>query len=319
MIEKYGADALRMILITDTTPGLDIRVYEEKIEKYRNFVTKLWNIYRYSFSSSDNFKLIEKISGHDVKSLADQWIVSRVNQAILEASRMLESKNIAMAENILIKFTWDDLANWYLEIHKLEKNDKVLGYVLEKILKLWHPFMPFVTEKIYGDANRKAKMLMVQKWPVADKKLIDKKAEKEFQNLQEIIVKIRNIRSSYRIAPSEIISASSQKLKNQEIIEKLGRVKFGEKIKQGINVSEKNIRIILDIAELIDVEKEKKNFDKEIANLENLIAKNSALLANKNFLASAPKEIVENNKIKLSEYKEKLKSQKELLENLQTL
>ena len=162
-------------------------------------------------------------------------------------------------------------------------------------------------------------MLMVEKWPASDKKLIDKKAEKEFRDLQEMIVKIRNIRSSYRIAPSEIIEAYAKKLKNQEIIEKLGRVKFGEKIKQGIDVSEKNIRIILDIAELIDVEKEKKNFAKEIANLENLIVKNSALLVNKNFLASAPKEIVENNKTKLAEYKEKLKSQKDLLDNLKKL
>lgn len=316
MIEKYGADALRMSLITDTTPGLDTRLYEEKIEKYRNFVTKLWNIYRYSFSSGDNFKLIEKISGHDMKSLADQWIVSRANQAILDASKMLENKNIALAENILIKFTWDELADWYLEIHKLEKNDKVLGYVLEKILKLWHPFMPFVTEKIWQDTFSGKKIMMVEKWPASDKKLIDKKAEKEFQALQEIIGKIRNIRSSYRIAPSELINAFSQKLKNQEIIEKLGRVKFGEKIKQGVDVSKKNIRIILDIAQLIDMEKEKKNFAKEIANLENLIAKNEALLKNKNFIASAPKEIVEINKSKLKEYREKLTAQKQLLDNL---
>ncbi|MFA6160213.1 MAG: valine--tRNA ligase [Parcubacteria group bacterium] len=333
MIEKYGADALRMSLITDTTPGLDTRLYEEKIEKYRNFVTKLWNIYRYSFSSSDKFELVEKISKKDIKSLADQWIVSRANEAILEASKMLENKNIAMAENILIKFTWDELADWYLEIHKLEKNDKVLGYVIDKILKLWHPFMPFVTEKIWQDVyetefkvrplkfsrSNLGKMLMVEKWPVSDKKIIDKKAEKEFQALQEMIVKIRNIRSSYRIAPSEIIEAYAKKLKNQEIIEKLGRVKFSDMKKQGIEISGKDLKIVLDIAELIDVEKEKKNFEKEISNLENLIAKKSALLVNKNFLASAPKEIVENNKTKLAEYKEKLKSQKDLLDNLKKL
>ncbi|MDO9231260.1 MAG: valine--tRNA ligase [bacterium] len=319
MIEKYGADALRMSLITDTTPGLDTRLYEEKIEKYRNFVTKLWNIYRYSFSSSENLELVEKISKKDVRSLADQWIVSRANQTILETSKMLENKNIALAENILIKFTWDELAAWYLEIHKLEKNDKVLGYVLDKVLKLWHPFMPFVTEKIYGDANKKVKMLMVEKWPVSDKKLIDKKSEKEFRDLQEMIVKIRNIRSSYRIAPSEIIEAYAKKLKNQEIIEKLGRVKFVDAKKQGIEISGKDLKIVLDIAELIDVEKEKKNFAKEIANLENLIAKNNTLLANKNFLASAPKEIIDNNKAKMIEYKTKLKKQKELFSNLNNL
>ena len=205
-----------------------------------------------------------------------------------------------------------------------------MGHVIDKILKLWHPFMPFVTEKIYSDANqlisanlrianKDRKMLMVEKWPVADKKLIDKKAEKEFGNLQEIIIKIRNIRSNYRIAPSEIIEAYAKNLKNQEIIEKLGRVKFFDMKKQGIEISVKEMKIVLNIAELIDVEKEKKNFEKEIANLENLIAKNTALLANKNFLASAPKEIVENNKIKLEEYKEKLELQKNLLNNLKKL
>ncbi|MFZ2975875.1 MAG: valine--tRNA ligase [Candidatus Moraniibacteriota bacterium] len=319
MIAKFGTDAVRLSLMMGSTPGNDTRLSEEKIESYRNFVTKLWNIYRYSFTSSENIELLEKISNKDIKTLSDRLIVSRINEVIQNVDEDIAKYNFSLAGEKLQKFTWDELASWYLEIHKLEKNEKVLGYVLEKILKLWHPFMPFVTEKIWQDSFSGKKIMMVEKWPVSDKKLIDKKAEKEFQNLQEIIGKIRNIRSSYRIAPSEIISASSQKLKNQEIIEKLGRVKFGEKIKQGIDVSEKNIRIILDIAELIDVEKEKKNFEKEISNLENLIAKNEALLKNKNFISSAPKEIVENNKIKLGEYKDKLKLQKNLLDNLRKL
>lgn len=314
--KEFGTDAVRLSLLIGTTPGNDLKVYNERIENLRNFVTKIWNVYRYSATMSEKFELVEKISKKDIKTLSDSWIVSRVNEIIYEVEKNISEYKFSMAGEKLQKFTWDELADWYLEIHKLEKNDKVLGYVLEKILKLWHPFMPFVTEKIWQDSFSGKKIMMVEKWPVTDKKIIDKKAEKEFQALQEMIVKIRNIRSSYRIAPSEIIEAYAKKLKNQEIIEKLGRVKFVDEKKQGIEISGKDLKIVLNIAGLIDIEKEKKNFAKEIANLEKLISKNSTLLANKNFLASAPKEIVENNKIKLYEYKKKLKSQKDLLDNL---
>jgi len=314
MIEKYGADALRMSLITDATPGLDTRLYEEKIEKYRNFVTKLWNIYRYSFSSKEKFELLEKISKNKINSLTDRFIVSRINQTILAVSKMLEKKNIALAENILIKFTWDELADWYLEIHKLEKNDKVLGYVLEKILKLWHPFMPFVTEKIWQDVFGGKKMLMMEKWPKANNKLVDKTAEKEFKNLQEIIRKIRNIRSSYHIDNGKNINAFGGKIFNKEIIEKLARIKiFSEKSNKKLM---KVADIGLDIADLIDTGKEKKNLEKEIKNLENLVSKNSVLLKNEKFLLSAPREIIAKNKNKLEEYKKMLRTQEELLNNL---
>ena len=319
MIEKYGADALRMSLITDATPGLDTRLYEEKIEKYRNFVTKLWNIYRYSFSLSENFKLEEKISKKDIKSLADHWIISRVNQAISEVLRMLENKNIAMAENVLIKFTWDELADWYLEINKLEKNEKVLGYVIDKILKLWHPFMPFVTEKIWQDIFSGKKILMVEKWPTADKKLSNPKTEQEFQSLQELITKIRNIRSSYHIAPSEIIQASAKNLDQREIIEKLGRVKIANETGRGIAVSVKNMKLVLDVADLIDVAKEKKSLEEEIKNLKNLVLKTENTLNNKNFLKGAPEEIVLASKARLNEYQEKLKIQEKLLDSLRKI
>jgi valyl-tRNA synthetase len=332
MIAKFGTDAVRLSLMMGSTPGNDARLSQEKIEGFRNFVTKLWNIYRYSFTSSEDIKLVEKISGSDIRTLSDRWIVSRINEVIKEVENDISKYNFSLAGEKIQKFTWGDLANWYLEIHKLEKNDKVLGYVIDKILKLWHPFMPFVTEKIWQDAYEAPKvqplarqrlnlrqMLMVEKWPVVEKKLIDKKAEKEFQDLQEMITKIRNIRSSYHIDPVKIINAQINKNSNQEIIEKFGRIKFGEKIEKGIQVSGKNISIILDIAKIIDVKKEKEKLQKEIANLENLIFKTNALLANKKFLASAPKEIIDKNNENILEYKTKLKGQKELFSNLENL
>ncbi len=319
MIEKYGADAVRLSVVMGTTPGQDSRLYEGKIESYRNFVTKLWNIYRYC-ASSDDFKLIENISPDDIKTLADRYILSELEDATETINSFMEHKEISLAQERLRRFTWDQFADWYIEIHKFEKNTKVLGYVLDKIIKLWHPFTPFVTELMWQNLNAEKKLLMVEKWPDADKKLRDLKSEGEFSELQEIITKIRNLRSSYSIVPGNIIRAFSKKTKNVEIIEKLAKIALScrtAKSSEGIAVATKNITISLDVESLIDVEKEKGKLAKEIKNLENLISKNEKLLVNNNFLESAPKEIVEQNRSKLEEYREKLKTQRELLKNLE--
>jgi valyl-tRNA synthetase len=353
MIDLFGTDAVRLSLLIGSTPGNNTRISEEKIASFRNFVTKLWNIYRYAASVNKNFKLVEKISKKDIKTLSDRWIVSRINQLIDEVSADLEAYKFSMAGEKLERFTWDEFAAWYLEIHKIEKNDIILGYVLDKILKLWHPFAPFATEKIYTDANLRMKgkstnentqkrndLLMVAKWPTANKKMIDKKSEKEFADLQDIIGKIRNLRSSYHIDPGILISAQGKNfhphtkdnhislrlrdnnfgvgVKNPEIIERLARVKFGvlSEKNEGVTISGKHMKIVLDIAGMIDVGKEKERLQKEIINLDGLISKNDNLLKNKKFINSAPKDVIEQNKNKLLEYKIKLKVQKELLAGL---
>lgn len=315
MIERYGADALRLSLIVGTTPGQDSRLYEKKIESFRNFITKLWNIYRYSASSNPKFRLANKISKKNIRTVSDRWIISKLQKTILEADKFLEAKNISLAQEKIRKFIWDDLADWYLEISKREKNKYVLGYVLSCVLKLSHPFMPFVTEHIWQDLTGGKKILMVERWPEADKKLVDEYAEKEFDNLQGIITKIRNLRANYKIDPSVIVKANGSKIKNREIIEKLARLEIiSEKI------STKTMKVAnlnLDVAGLVDTEKEKVRIGKEIKNLESLIKKNKILLKNKKFLRSAPKEIIERNKIKLVEYQKKLKVQKDFLKNLE--
>jgi len=324
VIEKFGTDAVRLALLVGSTPGNDVRISEEKIESFRNFVTKLWNIYRYSATTYPNMKLVEKINSRDIKTLADRWIVSRLNILITEVTTDLDGYKFSLAGEKLQTFIWNDLADWYLEISKIEKNPKVLGYVLDKILKLAHPFAPFVTEKIYSDANlrinanprianKENDLLMVAKWPVSDKKLIDKKSEREFQKLQELITKIRNLRSSYKIDPAKIVMAYG-KVASCEIIERLARVKITSGGAAGKVIRVASLR--LDVAELIDIEKEKVRLQKEIENLENLVQKTEGLLANKKFTASAPKEIVAQNKARLKEYQEKLRAQKELLKNL---
>jgi valyl-tRNA synthetase len=223
-----------------------------------------------------------------------------------------------MAGEKLQKFVWNDFADWYLEINKAEKNSKILGYVLDKILKLSHPFAPFVTEKIWQDFFQGRKILMVEKWPVADNDLLDKKAKLEFDNLKQVVTKIRNIRTSYHIDPGKTIQVFAKKIENKEILEKMARIKIEIVLKssaKGIAIVGKNIKLTLAISDLIDVEKEKARLEKEITNFDGLITKIEALFKNSNFVKSAPKEVIVANKVKLKEYQEKLKIQRELLKN----
>ena len=328
VIEKFGTDAVRLSLLIGSTPGNDMRLSEEKIESFRNFVTKIWNVYRFSATSYPDFKLDEKIAARNIKTLADRWIVSKLNTFTQEVTENLEDYKFSLAGEKLQSFIWNDLADWYLEISKLEKNEVVLGYVINHVIRLMHPFAPFVTEKIWSNSaetvcskvrplarqRSNLDLLMVAKWPVADKKLIDKKSEREFKSLQEIIGKIRNMRSSYKIDPARVITAYGTKIKNQEIIEKLARVAI--KNEKSANKTIKIANLKLDIAELIDIEKEKARLQKEIENLEKLVKNTEGLLANKKFMASAPKDVVVQNKSRLKEYQEKLVGQRELLENL---
>ncbi|HPN96770.1 MAG TPA: valine--tRNA ligase [Candidatus Moranbacteria bacterium] len=311
--EKYGTDAVRLSLLIGTTPGNDLNIYDEKIKNFRNFVTKLWNIYRYCLAT-ENFTLAESIKDDDIKSLSDKWIVSELNELIAEITDDISKYKFSLAGEKLEKFTWGKFADWYIEIHKIEKNDAILGYVLDKILKLWHPFVPFVTEKIYNDFYGEKRLLMVEEWPKAGKKEKDAKTEKEFKNLKDTIAKIRNLRSSYHINPAQIIDAYTEKTENKEIIEKLARVKIieGETPKKSIKIAS----LDLDIAELINIKKEIDNIEKEIKNLENAISKTEILLKNESYIKKADKDVVSLTKSRVLGYKDKLKSQQELLKNL---
>lgn len=329
MIEKYGTDAVRLSLLLGATPGNNVRISEEKIESFRNFVTKLWNIYRYCVQVNHNFTLQENIKSSDLKSDNDEAIYRLLNILIYEITNDLDNFRFSLAGEKLEKFTWGEFADWYIEIHKLEKNDVVLGYVLDKILKLWHPFIPFVTEKIYQDLTNNKKILMIEKWPNAAHILKAGTAHykvtgqdvslvviKNYQNLKDFITKIRNLRSSYHIAPAQIIDAHGD-VSNKEIIEKLARVKIinGKSSSKTIKIA----GLSLDIASIIDVKKEIISLEKEMANLRNLIAKTENLLVNKNFQKNAPKEIMMQNKNRLEEYKERLGDRKKLLDDLQKL
>ncbi|MEA3272591.1 MAG: valine--tRNA ligase [Patescibacteria group bacterium] len=219
--EKYGTDAVRLSLIMGTSPGNDVKLSEEKIAGFRNFANKLWNIGRFiSFQ--------EKCGGKE--TLADRWILSRLNNLIKEVSEDLENYNFSFAGEKLRDFTWGEFADWYLEISKVEEGKtKVLKDVLEKLLILWHPFIPYVTEVVWKEMLGK-RNLIIAEWPEVDKKKIDEKAEEEFVIVREVVAKIRNMRAEQKVEGGRmidvsIISKDKKLLEEQEhIIKRLARI-----------------------------------------------------------------------------------------------
>jgi len=230
MINKYGADALRLSMIVGTTPGNDFRLYEEKISGYRNFINKLWNISRYILMTKSEVTIQPAIPA--VLTVADRWILSRFNKISSLVTNKIESFEFSAAAEALYDFTWHELADWYVEVAKVEGNKgDLLSYLLIQLLKLWHPFAPFVTETLWQQAfGQSAGLLMTQAWP----KLlppVDELAEAEFKKVQDLVVALRNYRAINKILPTEVVACfiKQGQLSEQEsrLIESLRtRIKF---------------------------------------------------------------------------------------------
>jgi valyl-tRNA synthetase len=322
MIVQYGADATRLALLIGSTPGNDVKFYTEKIEGFRNLVTKIWNICRYSAQNYPEFRLEEKIAKKNISSFADRWIVSRLNNVIVEITRNLDDYKFSLAGEKLKDFTWNELADWYLEINKQNGNRKVLGYVLDKLIKLWHPFIPYVTESIYHELGNKKDYLMVEDWPRADKKLIDNQTEKRFAVWQELVAKVRNLRSLYHIDPKELIMIYGRNIEEQAAFEKLTRCSLRNETrpkKKLIDLSANKTKIYVDIFEKINVKKELDIATKEKIRWDKLYQNCRIKLDNASFVANAPTEIINETKSKLLEYREKVKQQDELIISLNDL
>jgi valyl-tRNA synthetase len=199
MIDKYGTDALRLSTIIGTTPGNDFRLYEEKIAGYRNFVNKLWNISRFIFSSVNEVKRVKEQP--PVKTLADAWILSEFNDLIEQVTTDFHKYNLSGAGEKLYEFTWSKLADWYLELAKFEKNkDDILLYILERLLIMWHPFTPFVTELLWKQFKPEH-LLIVEHWPKATGQ--DQSAVQAFAELMELVTMIRNLKAENKMRSAD--------------------------------------------------------------------------------------------------------------------
>jgi valyl-tRNA synthetase len=328
MIDKYGTDSVRLSLLIGSTPGNDTRVSEEKIESYRNFTNKLWNISRFIIQKNASQKNKNKIEN---LTLADKWIMNKMSNLIQETTRDLEKYNFSQAGERLYSFTWHDFADWYIEVTKFEKNQKekniLLQMILEDLLKLWHPFIPFVTENIWSHLDKK-ELLMIESYPKKGSYWTSSLAsgginEINFNAILEIITSIRAIRSEYKINSDKEIdvmlnienttgikSADIEKLINSQenIIKNLKtnvrEIIFTNKDKDFQNTVSKTtstgISIYVSLEGLIDKEKEISEKEKEIKNLKDYSDSIEKKLSNKNFSEKAPKEVVQKEKDKLS-------------------
>lgn len=318
MIEKYGADALRMSMVIGNTPGNDMRLYEEKIQGYRNFTNKLWNAGRFVLGILEEKEITDEPE-IDYKNLsgADEWILDKLDKTIKSSDDSLMNYKISDAGQSLYDFLWNDFCDWYLELSKGEKqNPAVLYHVLKNILILLHPFTPFVTEEIWSHMPDVKGMLIKETYPEA----IGKKYNwKTTEKLIGVITSIRRMRAENKIEPAAKIPVTiyghkytKDIKKNESDIIRLARISSltltdkGEKLKNATADVVDEIEIFIPLDGLVDTEKEKQRLKKEIENLENYIKILNVKLSNDKFAKNAPAEIVKTEKTRLEEAEGKL-------------
>lgn len=313
VINDYGCDALRLSLLAGISPGNDSAFYKEKIEGSRNFVNKLWNISRYVFLQ---IKEADKnLKAPKAKSLADEWILNRLQRVVNDCTKLLDRYDFSLTIEILRNFTWTEFADWYVEIAKVEGNkEEILNYILNTILKLWHPFLPFVTEQIWSEVYGEKEMLMVTKWPSPANVSAN---ESEFDKVRNIITGIRSLRSENKIEPVkklnavlvgsnvELLVSNSEIIKSLARLEKLEIVGSFKKPETAVGFVEGGIEVFVDLAGVVDMEKEKERIAKEVESLEKYILGLENKLSNTEFVKNAPVAVVEKDKQKLLEAKEK--------------
>ncbi len=333
IIEKYGADALRFSLASGIAPGSDTRFTESKVESCRNFVNKLWNASRFVIM---NIKPDDDLSMPSRLNALDKWILTRLNDTVKEVTINLNKYEIGMASAKLYDFVWSEFCDWFIEMSKAplysgdEKDRKhaiaMLAYVLTQILKLLHPFIPFVTEEIYSKFAPKGSVLMTQDWPTYNKHSVYRKEEAGIESLREMVVAIRNIRNEMNVPPSKKIHAyviaENEKFYNQSAgyicklagVEKVAFVKDKSQVTERVSIAvTKDAEVLIPLGDLVDITKERERITAEIEQTSSVIAKTEALLANGNFVERAPQKLVDNEREKLRTALEKLGKLKDKL------
>ena len=345
VIEKYGADALRFSVLSGTTMGNDIKYMPEKLEQASNFANKVWNAAKFvtmNLPSVQEIKEFEekvidkntKAYNEEMLEIEDKWIINKLENLINEVTRNIENYDLGIAIDNIYSFIRDEFCDWYIEIAKTrlysEEQAKkvqvsfVLVNVLGNALKLLHPFMPFMTSEIYEVLSEYIdnKELMISDWPKAQNIEFEKEA-KIIEILKDIIVEIRNIRAKMNVHPSKktelifVTKYPNEIKESKDFIMKLG---FGENllIKENSNEIEQNyISIVRDGIEvyipqngLVDLEEEAKRKEEEIKKIEFEIQRAEKMLSNPGFVNKAPKEKVEEERLKLEKYKEMLEKMK---------
>ncbi len=333
IIPKYGADALRLSMIVGQSPGADSRLFEEKIAGYRNFINKLWNASRFVLMQCDEAKIdphsIDTLPPASALSLADRAVLHASEELIRDVTKGLETYSLSETGERLYAFVWDYFCDWYLELSKGTANHAVLVHVLRRVLRLLHPYCPFVTEELWGQVKPKdAGMLILQEWPTMKKERLDHEAFDQLQTLIDVITAIRKLRADQGVEPGKEITVTlvtkkhSALCESQEVhIRRMGKVSSLTITDAAISgdvasVFLADIEVHLSLEGLVDKEKEKASLTKEKENLERFIGGIEAKLGNEQFISKAPAALVDEQKAKLEEAKGKLEKIGERLKSL---
>ncbi|MDE7329381.1 MAG: valine--tRNA ligase [Clostridia bacterium] len=329
IIDNYGADSLRFSLVQGLAPGNDTKYTDQKTEFSRNFMNKLWNASRFVLLNLKGVRLKEM--GSFRLTNADKWILSRLNNAIREITGNLEKYELGNAAAKLYDFVWSEFCDWYIELAKValygDSEDKkvntlsVLVHVLENILKLMHPFVPFITEEIYKSLPTTKKSIVISDWPSVNKKYNYAKESAEFAKAMEAVKAIRNMKAEKGVAPSKKITAyfvaSSINTKDVNYICKLASVEKVEFVDSKSGIDENIVSLFGDFGEiavplgdLVDVQKEIARLQGEYDIAVSEIERCNKMLSNQGFVAKAPKALIDKEKEKLVNYQEKARKLK---------
>ena len=344
VIDQYGADALRFMLVTGNSPGNDMRFYMERVEAARNFANKLWNASRFVFMNIDE-EIMNGVTRESVEAnltIADKWIISRANNVVKEVIDNMDKFDLGIAAQKIYDFAWTEYCDWYIEIVKprLYGDDVAakkaalytLTYVLETILKLLHPYMPFITEEIYTYLPTVEGSIVIAQWPHY-KEEDNMASEEEMMELaMDGIRNIRNARAEMDVPPSKkakVIIVPTEEKKaaveaTKEYFVTLASASMVEIADNENNIPEDAVSVVINGAkifipldELVDFEKEKERLTKEKAKLEGEIKRVNGKLSNQGFLAKAPESLVNAEKAKKEKFEEMMKSVLERLENIE--
>lgn len=340
VIDKYGADALRFMLVTGNSPGNDIRYYEEKVESARNFANKIWNASRFVMMNLD-VELINEFKDCKEYTLADKWILSRINSVVKEVSENIEKFETGMAAQKIYDFMWTEFCDWYIELVKpiLYGEDRkskgvvlnVLNEVLTTGLKLLHPVMPYITEEIYTNLPNSEETIVTSEWPTYNDELKDEKTENEMNYIIEAIKALRNVRAEMNVPPSRKAKVIIYASEGREAFEE-GKVYFeklasaaevvfvnskGEIPENSVSTVTMGAEMFMPLLDLVDIEKEVERLNKEKEKLQKEIQRVEGKLSNEKFMSKAPEAVVKEEREKEEKYKEMYKAVIERLDSLQ--
>jgi valyl-tRNA synthetase len=342
VIEKYGTDAFRFTLAAFAAQGRDVRLSEERLAGYRNFANKIWNASRFTMNNLEGFEPGGP-SGKADYTLADRWILSRVNRAVGDVRRSLDEYKFNEAASAVYQFLWHEFCDWYIELIKpelyQEKNppqkwlaQKVLARVLDVSLRLLHPFMPFITEEIWQNLPGNQGSIMVSEFPKVEEGELRPEDEADMGMVMGVIGAVRNLRSELNIPPAKkvevILHAGQEKTrrlleKSRVYVESLARTAAltiqpgGEKPKGSATAIVEAVEVYLPLRGIIDLEDEEKRIQKELAKIGEDLSRTHLKLHNQDFLERAKSEAVEKEKEKVKALSEREGKLKESLTRVQ--